>query len=81
MSDKQAVLIQVDHPEQQFKMSTALALLEGMDIKLDPDYGPILIDPKRGRYVLRGTATTEALEEAKRIPGVRLFADLRQQPM
>jgi hypothetical protein len=56
-------------------MVTIERLLEGTGVRLDETYGPILVNPKLGRYVVRGTATTEAVAEARRIPGVQIFAD------
>ncbi|MCI0483846.1 MAG: hypothetical protein L0Y78_04620 [candidate division NC10 bacterium] len=62
-------------------MSTIRELLEGTGIELDGGYGPVLIDPKLGRYVVRGTATPEARSKAEQIPGIRFFSDTRQQPL
>lgn len=74
-------IIQVDRPGQKLDMSAVHDLLEGTGIELDSSYGPVLIDPKLGRYVVRGTATPEARSKAEQIPGIRFFADTRQQPL
>ncbi len=74
-------IIQVDRPGQRLDMSTIRELLEGTGIELDGGYGPVLIDPKLGRYVVRGTATPEARSKAEQIPGIRFFSDTRQQPL
>jgi hypothetical protein len=74
-------IIQVDRPGQELDMSAVHNLLEGTGIELDGSYGPVLINPKLGRYVVRGTATPEARAKAEQIPGIRLFADTRQQPL
>lgn len=81
MSEVTRFIIQVDQPGQKLGMSAVQALLEGTGIQLDSSYGPILINPKLGRYVVRGMATSEARAKAEQIPGVRFFADARQKPM
>jgi hypothetical protein len=74
-------IIQVDRPGQKLDMPAVRDLLEDTGIQLDSSYGPILIDPKLGRYVVRGVATPEARAKAEQIPGIRFFADTRQKPM
>jgi len=74
-------IIQVDKPGQKLDMTAIRALLEGTGIQLDSGYGPILINPKLGRYVVRGVATPEARSKAESIPGVRFFSDAQQKPM
>ncbi len=73
-------IIQVDRPGTELDMLAAHSLFEGTGVKLDEGYGPILINPKLGRYILRGLATPEARARAERIRGVRFFADTQQQP-
>jgi hypothetical protein len=80
MTESQSVLIQVDQLDQKPDLSTVKSMLEGTGVQLDDSYGPIAINPTLGRYVVRGTATPEAMEKAKQIPGVRLFADARLKP-
>lgn len=62
-------------------MAAIGALLESTGIELDAGYGPILVNPKLGRYVVRGVATPEARAKAERIPGIRFFADVQQKPV
>jgi len=84
MNEKQVAIqfiIQVDRPGEKLSMSAIRDLLKDTGIQLDSGYGPILINPKLGRYVVRGTATPEARAKAEQIPGVRFFADTRQKPM
>jgi hypothetical protein len=76
----QRFIIQVDRPGKKFDMPEALTLFEGTGLELDEGYGPIPINPKLGRYVLRGLATPEARSRAERISGVRFFADTQQKP-
>ena len=74
-------IIQIERPDEKLDMAKIRSLLEETGVKLDSNYGPILINPKLGRYVVRGTATTEARARAELISGVRFFADTRQQPI
>jgi hypothetical protein len=75
------VIIQVDRPGQKLDLPAVRALLDGTGVQLDVTYGPILINPQLGRYVVRGTATSKARAKAEQIPGVRFFAEIRQKPM
>ncbi len=61
-------------------MAAIRALLDEAGVALDPDYGPISINPKLGRYVVRGLASPDARARAEQIPGVRFFADALQEP-
>jgi hypothetical protein len=79
--DISSVIIQVDLPGGKLAMEAVSKLLEGTGIEIDANYGPIPINPAIGRYVVRGRATLEARAKAEKIPGVRLFADTRIQPM
>jgi len=56
-------------------MATIRALLDTVGVAVDPDYGPVSINPKLGRYVVRGVASPDARQRAEQIPGVRFFAD------
>jgi hypothetical protein len=83
MSENQSILhfiIQVDRPGQKLDLSAIRGLLEGTGVQLDSSYGPILINPKLGRYVVRGTATPEARTNAEQIPGIRFFTDAKVRP-
>lgn len=84
MSPDQAissVIIQVDRPGGKLAMEAVHKLLEGTGVEIDATYGPISINPAIGRYVVRGRATPAARAKAEKIPGVRLFADARVQPL
>jgi len=76
-----SVIIQVDRPGGKLAMEAVRKLLEGTGIELDATYGPIPVNLAIGRYVVRGKATPAARAKAEKIPGVRLFADARVQPM
>ncbi len=75
------VIVQVDRPGQKMDMSAMQRLLAGTGLRLDETYGPILINPQLGRYVVRGTVTPEARARIEQIAGVRLFSDSKVQPM
>ncbi|MGB8952780.1 MAG: hypothetical protein WCC06_08980 [Candidatus Aminicenantales bacterium] len=78
---EQRFIIQVERPNERLDMSKVCALFKGTGVEFDSHYGPILVNPKLGRYVVRGTATAQARAKAERIPGVLFFADARQRPM
>lgn len=68
-------LIQIDRPEATLSMKKARSLLEPVGVKLDATYGPVCINPKIGRYIVRGVATPEAKSNAEKIDGVQFFSD------
>ena len=80
MSPVTRYIIQVDRPGERVDMTAIRALLDEAGVALDPDYGPISINPKLGRYVVRGLASPDARARAEQIPGVRFFADALQEP-
>jgi hypothetical protein len=84
MSDAQPAgrfIIQIDRPEEALDMPRIRGILADTGVELDEAYGPFLINPKLGRYVVRGLATLDARSRAEEIPGVRFFADAPQKPM
>jgi hypothetical protein len=70
-------LIQLERPGATLGMAEVLEALRGTGVELDPTYGVILVNPDRGRYVVRGYATPDARARAERLDGVTLFADAR----
>jgi hypothetical protein len=74
-------IIQVERPGEKLDMGKIRAILEDTGVQLDDSYGPFPVNPKLGRYVVRGTATAQARAKAEQIPGVLLFPDIRQHPM
>ena len=80
MSPSTRYIIQVDRPGERVDMATIRALLDTVGVAVDPDYGPVSINPQLGRYVVRGVASPDARERAEQIPGVRFFADAMQEP-
>jgi hypothetical protein len=80
MSPGTRYIIQVDRPGEPVDMASLRALLDGVGVTLDADYGPVPVNPKLGRYVVRGTASPDARARAEQIPGVRFFSDAVQEP-
>lgn len=69
-------IIQIDLPTTANQNLDALAEeLTRTGIELDRSYRPVCINPKLGRYVMRGTASPEARHAAERISGVQFFSD------
>lgn len=56
-------------------MARAQSLLEPVGVQLDPLYGPIPVDHRQGRYVVRGTASPEVLDRVRELEGVSVFQD------
>jgi len=79
MSSATRYIIQVDRPGERVDMPTIRALLDGVGVTVDPDYGPVPLNPQLGRYVVRGSASPDARARAEQIPGVRFFADAIQE--
>ena len=81
MPEEARYLIQIEQPEARADLTSIRRLLEQSGVRIDLSYGPYDVDPKRGRYVMRGWATPEGRKKAETIPGVRFFADARVQPI
>ena len=77
---KSRYVIQLERPGERVDMEFVRALLSDTGVELDAAYGPIPVNPSVGRFVVRGSASPEARALAERIPGVRFFADVQQQP-
>src|SRR5438552_15226390 len=80
MSPATRYIIQVDRPGERVDMATIRSLLEGAGVALDPNYGPLPLNPQLGRTVVRGAASPDAREHADHIPGVRFFAVAIHEP-
>jgi hypothetical protein len=70
------IIIQIKRPGEKLEMSTIKKILKDTGIKLDQSYGPYLVNPKEGRFVVRGIADPKAEEKALKIKGVTIFHDL-----
>ncbi len=80
-STRYRCIIQIDRPSQDLDMPAVLEMLQGTGVELDASYGPLLINPKLGRYVVRGSTTPDARGKAEQIPGVRFFAEAGVEPI
>lgn len=78
--DKARYVIQLERPGERVDMEFVRALLVDTGVELDAAYGPIPVNPNLGRFVVRGVASPEARAQAERIPGIRFFADVQQEP-
>ncbi len=74
-------IIQIESPSTKLDMAGVKDLLAGTGVALDEEYGPILVNPGLGRYVVRGTASADARARAEAVPGVSFYSDARQSPM
>jgi len=80
MAAAERYIIQVERPGERIDMAAVRVLLGDTGVELDADYGPVPVNPKLGRYVVRGLASPDARARAEAIPGVRFFAEVRQEP-
>jgi len=80
MSPRRSFIIQIDGRPDGLGMSDVLEMFRETGVEVDPEYGPIAVNPALGRFVVRGWADEAARGRAEALPGVRLFADARIQP-
>jgi hypothetical protein len=78
--EKMQFMIQIERPNQKLSMDGIHKLLAPTGLELDPDYGPIYVNPQRGRVVVRGKGTDKARAEAEKISGIQLFRDQAVHP-
>jgi hypothetical protein len=69
------LLIEIGKPGEKLDKTAILSILNDTGVKVDPAYGPICVNPKLGRYVVRGFADIKAQAKLRQIPGVRIFRD------
>jgi hypothetical protein len=74
-------LIQIESPGRTLDMAAAKTLLADTGVELEDGYGPILVNPALGRFVVRGRATRDARARAESLPGVKFYSDARVSPM
>jgi hypothetical protein len=75
------IMIQIERQGQKLTMQDISDILKGTGIRLDPHYGPYVVNPKLGRHLVRGLADSEAEQKAKKIAGVILFRDAKIEPI
>ncbi len=73
-------LVQIERSGPPMGMRDIARLLGKAGVEVDPSYGPILVNPDLGRYVVRATASREAREAAESLPGVQFFSDVTVKP-
>ena len=73
-------MIQIERPKGKVDLKSAQSILKSAGVVIDTSYKPVCVNPKLGRYVLRGSATNEAKSKAERIKGVQLFPDMKISP-
>jgi hypothetical protein len=69
----QRVMIQIDNPKQDF--SGLVQFFAGFGVELDKDYGIVPINPSIKRFLIRGWATSKAIESIRHQAGIKVFAD------
>jgi hypothetical protein len=74
-------IIQIDERSQRSDVDDVMRSLEEIGVQVDRSYGPILVNKKTGRYVIRGIATKTIRRQAEKISGVSFFADERIEPV
>ena len=79
-ADRTRFIIQIERPGQKLGMDDVSELFRGTGVELDASYGPVLVNPSLGRFVVRGLADARARKRAEAIPGVTLFADAKIKP-
>lgn len=68
-------LIELESPEGRSGLSSKVEALESAGVVVDRERRPILIDPERHLFAVRGVATKQAKATASRKFGVRFFRD------
>ena len=84
-SNKQSIqnqfIIQIERQGERLSMQDIHDILKGTGIQLDSGYGPYLVNPQLGRYVVRGFADSEGEQKARKLPGIMLFRDTKVRPI
>lgn len=78
--DTRRYVIQIERPNETLDIGKAQTILDSTGVEIDTSYGPICVNPKRGRYVVRGLATPRAKSRAEKIEGVTFYQDARIAP-
>jgi len=73
-------IIQIEKANSKLDLIDIKEILNDTGVKLDDNYGPYCVNPKLGRYVVRGRANTETQKKLRNIPGVKIFLDKKIQP-
>ena len=73
-------IIQIEKANSKLDLIDIKEILNDTGVKLDDNYGPYCVNPKLGRYVVRGTANTQTQKKLRNIPGIKIFLDKKIQP-
>jgi hypothetical protein len=74
-------IIEIASPSKKLNLSDLEILLKDTGISLDQNYGPFLVNPKLGHYIVSGNGDTIAKEKAEKIPGVQTFSNMNIEPI
>ena len=74
-------MVQIERAGSKLDKADIKEILSQTGFNLDPEYGPFLVNPMLGRYVVRGTATPESEFKLRRMKGVKLFKDIEIQSL
>ena len=75
------IIIQCDLQDENAKLSTVDEKFKGTGLNLDKNYGPILINPKLHRYVVRGFVDQNTKAKISKLTGVKVFSDSKVKPV
>jgi len=75
------IIIQCDLQEENVSISIIDKKFKGTGLNLDKNYGPLLINPKLHRYVVRGFADLNTKTKISKLTGVKVFADSKVKPI
>ena len=76
---KDRLIIQNEKPNSKLNLIDIKEILNYTVVNLDDNYGPYCVNPKLGRYVVRGTANIESQNKLRNILGVQIFLDKKVQ--
>jgi hypothetical protein len=68
-------MIEIERPCEKLDMNEISSLLKKSGVRVDPTYGPFCINPRQGKYVIRGFGDVEVQEKLIKIPGITIFPD------
>ena len=74
-------IIEGSSPTGRAGLPTLIDRLKVAGVDVDPSYRPVLVDPKRHRYALRGEATPDARERAQLNDDLAFYADDPIEPV
>jgi hypothetical protein len=79
--DAQQWIIQLERPDGNLTLDEARSVLEPLGVTLDPTYNPVPVNPRLGRFAVKGLASAETRSRAERLAGIRFFRDSKISPV